>query len=98
CNSAGNCTWDITALDENNNLQTDMTVVSGTSFTKVVGEVMEVPHGKGCVEMPANGHAAFRQLLVETHAQGIVTPSFSTFTPNRQCSVSVTASPTGGDI
>jgi len=58
---------------------------------------MEVPADNGCAETPANGHAAFRQLAVTGHS-GTITPDFGLSTPDPQCSVSIKASATGGDI
>jgi hypothetical protein len=97
CNSGGDCTWALKATDKTNGRSTSYTVGSDVSFDLLLGAVMEVPTASGCVETPANGHAAFRQLAV-TGNNGTITPDFGTSTPDPQCSVSITASPTGGDI
>jgi hypothetical protein len=98
CNSAGDCTWALKATDETNGKSTSYSVTSGVSFDLLLGAVMEVPTFNGCVETPANGHAAFRQLVVKGSNGATITPDFGTSTPDPQCSVSITASPTGGDI
>ncbi|HEV3379729.1 MAG TPA: hypothetical protein VG142_01885 [Trebonia sp.] len=97
CNSGGDCTWLLSATDETNGLSTSYTVGSGVSFDLLLGAVMEVPTADGCVETPANGHAAFRDLSV-VGTSGDITPSFGTSIPDSQCSVSITAAPTGADI
>lgn len=97
CSSSGLCTWLLSTNDATNGRSTSYTINSGVSFPLLLGEVMEVPRASGCVETPANGHAAFRALSVAGHSGGI-TPSFGTSIPDSQCSISITASSTGGDI
>jgi len=58
---------------------------------------MEIPRASGCVETPASGHAAFRDLTV-TGDNGKITPDFGTSTPDPQCNVSMTQSATAADI
>jgi hypothetical protein len=97
CNGSGDCTWVLKAVDKTNGKSTSYTVTSGVSFDLLLGAVMEVPTAHGCVETPANGHAAFRDLVV-TGDNGKITPDFGTSIPDSQCSVSITQSPTGADI
>jgi hypothetical protein len=98
CNSTGVCTWALKATDETNGKSTSYSVTSTVSFDLLLGAVMEVPRDNGCAETPANGHAAFRQLSVKDQNGNTITPDFGTSTPDPQCGVSITASPTGGDI
>ena len=58
---------------------------------------MEVPRADGCVETPASGHAAFRDLVL-TGENGPIPPAFGTSIVNSQCSISMTQSATGADI
>jgi hypothetical protein len=98
CNANGaNCTWTVESSVEGGASTTPLTVVSGVAFTNVEAGVMEVPRAVGCVETPPNGHEAFRNLTVATH-NGNFAPKFNIYYPNRQCSVSQTASSTGSDI
>jgi len=98
CNSGGfNCTWTVESSVEGGSATTPLTVVSGVSFTNVEGGVMEVPDATTCAQMPPNGHEAYRSLSVDTH-DGSWAPSFSVYYPNRQCSVTETASSSGADI
>jgi hypothetical protein len=97
CSSGGACTWVLGATDATNGRSTTYTIGSDVSFDLLLGAVMEVPTAQGCVETPTNGHAAFRDLAVVGNG-GDITPSFGTSIPDSQCSVSITASPTGADI
>jgi hypothetical protein len=67
------------------------------SFDLLMGAVLEVPSGEGCVETPTNGHAAFRDLVVDGD-NGTITPDFGTSLPDPQCSVSITQKPAAADI
>jgi hypothetical protein len=89
CNGDGECTWGITVLDVNND---------ASSITIVTGGAMEVQRSSGCVETPANGHAAFRNLIVEDGQGVLLTPSFGVAYPDPQCSISEKYSSTGADI
>jgi hypothetical protein len=97
CSSAGACTWVLKATDTTNGLSTSYTVGSDATFSLIFGAVMEVPSANGCVETPASGHAAFRDLVV-TGNTGTLAPAFGTSIPDSQCSVSITQSSTGADI
>jgi hypothetical protein len=59
---------------------------------------LEVQDAQGCAETPASGHAAFRHLTVENHDNQALSPDFGIAYPNRQCSASMTATPTSADI
>jgi hypothetical protein len=98
CNSAGDCTWYESVQDENTGGQATYTIGSDVAFSVVLGAVMEVPRASGCVETPANGHAAFRDLPVENIDYGFPTPDFGVSIPDSQCSVSETAFASGADI
>jgi hypothetical protein len=97
CDSSGDCTWVLGSTNETNGKSTSYTVTSGVPFTLVLGAVMEVPSADGCVETPANGHAAFRDLVMAGNT-GTITPDFGVSIPDSQCSVSMTQSATGADI
>jgi hypothetical protein len=98
CNSAGECTWVVSVLDDNDGSDSQITVGSGVPFTLLLGGVMEVPRASGCVETPANGHAAFRDLQVEYNNGEVPSPSFGLSTPDPQCSVSIRATSDSADI
>jgi hypothetical protein len=98
CDSSGDCTWQLTTTDANSGLSSSYTITSGVPFTKVFGAVMTVPKASGCVETPANGHAAFRNLSVTDSTGATPAPAFTARVLNPQCSISITGSPTGGDI
>jgi hypothetical protein len=76
---------------------TSYTVGSEVAFDLLLGSVMEVPDGEGCVETPTNGHAAFRNLTI-TGNNGTITPDFGTSLPDPQCSVSIKQTATAADI
>jgi hypothetical protein len=97
CNSSGDCTWVLKATDTASGRSTSYTVGSEVPFTLILGAVMEVPSGEGCVETPTNGHAAFRNLVM-TGVDGTITPSWGNNTPDPQCSVSITTTSTAADI
>jgi hypothetical protein len=98
CNANGaNCTWTVESSVEGGSSTTPLTVVSGVPFTNVEGGVMEVQNATTCAQMPPNGHEAYRSLSVDTHS-GSYAPAFQDYTPNKQCSVSVTSSSSGADI
>jgi hypothetical protein len=97
CSSSGTCTWLLESNDKNNGGSVSLTIGSGVSFDLLLGSVLEVPRASGCVETPANGHAAFRDLVVDGD-NGTITPDFGTSIPDSQCSVSITQEPNGGDI
>jgi hypothetical protein len=97
CTSAGACTWLLKSTDANNGRSASLTVGSGATFDLLIGSNMEVPRANGCIETPANGHAAFRHLTI-TGNTGTITPDFGTSTPDPQCSISITQSATGADI
>jgi hypothetical protein len=97
CDSSGDCTWVLASTDKTNGRSTSYTVTSGVPFEEVLGAVMEVPRADGCVETPASGHAAFRDLVM-TGNTGTITPDFGTSVVDSQCSVSMTQSASGADI
>jgi hypothetical protein len=97
CSSSGWCTWVLQSTDENSGRSTSYTVGSEVAFDLLLGSVMEVPSGEGCVETPTNGHAAFRHLTI-TGSNGAITPDFGISYPDPQCSISMTQTPTAADI
>lgn len=97
CNSSGWCTWVLKSTDTTNGRSTSYTVGSEVAFDLLLGSVMEVPSGEGCVETPTNGHAAFRHLTI-TDSNGTITPDFGVSYPDPQCSISMTQTPTAADI
>jgi hypothetical protein len=88
----------VSVLDDNDGSGSQITVGSGVPFTLLLGGVMEVPRASGCVETPANGHAAFRDLQVEYNNGEVPSPSFGLSTPDPQCSVSTRATSDSADI
>lgn len=97
CSSNGECTWLLKSADKNDGASVTYTVHSDVVFDLLMGAVMEVPRATGCVETPANGHAAFRDLVVDGD-NGTITPDFGTSIPDSQCSVSITQESNGADI
>jgi hypothetical protein len=97
CTSSGVCTWTLASTDTTNGRSTSYTVSTSVSWDTVIGADMEVPSADGCVETPANGHAAFRDLVLVGNA-GTITPDFGTSTPDPQCSVSIRQASNGADI
>lgn len=98
CDSAGNdCTWQLQSIDENSGKSVTLNVTASVAFDLLLGAVLEVPSGSGCVEMPANGHAAFRGLYVEGN-NGQITPNFGTTITDPQCSVSIKTTSSAADI
>jgi hypothetical protein len=55
------------------------------AFNVLLGAVLEIPTGEGCVETPTNGHAAFRDLEVIDGNGDAITPDFGTSIPDSQC-------------
>ena len=98
CDSAGDCAWSMQVSDENTGGVANYTVGSGVPFTVVLGGVMEVPRASGCIETPASGHAAFRNLAAVDIFGNAVTPSFGVGYIGPECSVHETASATAADI
>lgn len=97
CNSAGACTWLMQSSDPQTGGSTSYTVGSDATFDLLLGSVMEVPRADGCVETPADGHAAFRDLTVVGN-DGTYSPDFGTSIPDPQCSVKITQEATKADI
>jgi len=97
CNSSGACTWALTADDTTNGRSTSYTITSGVSFQLIMGSVLEIPGNNACDELPTNGHAAFRDLVLVGN-NGTITPNFGASTPDAHCSVSITQASNGGDI
>lgn len=97
CTSSGVCTWTLASKDTTNGRSTSYTVSTSVSWDTVIGADVEVPSANGCVETPANGHAAFRDLVLVGNA-GTITPDFGTSTPDPQCSVSIRQASNGADI
>jgi hypothetical protein len=58
---------------------------------------MEVPSAHGCIEVPATGHEAFRNLLVND-TNGGYAPSWQHYTTSGHCSVNATFSGLNTDI
>jgi hypothetical protein len=65
CDSVGdNCDCQLQSIDENDGASVTLNVTSDAAFDVLLGAVLEIPTGEGCVETPPNGHAAFRDLEV----------------------------------
>ena len=87
CTSAGLCTWAETIVDLSNDTGSSQTIGSGVSFTLLLGGVLEVHSASGCAELPASGHAVFRQIGALYLSGATVTPVFGASTPDKQCSM-----------
>ena len=98
CGSGGACSWLLTTTDVNNGRQSQYPITSGVAFPALFGGVMEVPSAHGCVETPASGHAAFRDLRVTEINSTIPTPNFNTSYVNPQCSITERVATNGADI
>lgn len=97
CTSGGHCTWSLTSTDTVSGRTTSMTIGSGVAFDVLIGSDMEVPRAQGCVETPASGHAAFRNLTVKGNT-GTITPTFGVSYPNPQCSITMNQTSSASDI
>jgi len=97
CTSGGQCTWALTSTDTVSGRTTSMTIGSGVAFNLLIGSAMEVPRAQGCVETPASGHAAFRNLTVKGNT-GTITPTFGVSYPNPQCSITMNQTSSASDI
>lgn len=97
CSSSGVCSWTLQSIDDNDGASVTLNVTSTVSFDLLLGAILEVPRANGCIEMPSNGHAAFRDLSVVGN-NGEITPNFGTTISDPQCSVSMTATSSSADI
>jgi hypothetical protein len=98
CDSGGHCTWTETITDSNTGKSSTGVVGSEVPFTTVLGGVLELRSGSGCVELPYNGHLVFRDIVVVNISAEPETPAFGNSTPDRQCSATVSSNPTATDI
>lgn len=99
CNSAGHCTWVLTAEDvSTGQFSTSPAIGSENTFDTLFGGVLEVHSGHGCLSLPPSGHIAFRDISVENLNFQFPTPDFGTGTPDRQCSMTASATPTSTDF
>ncbi len=98
CSSKGVCTWLLAMDDLKNHRTATYTIVSDVSFPDLLGAVMEVPKANGCVETPASGHAAFRNIQVVEINSKVPAPEFGISYPNKECGVTARSSATGADI
>ncbi|MGF7234246.1 MAG: hypothetical protein ACQSGP_04690 [Frankia sp.] len=99
CSSGGHCTWSETVTDANTGQQsTSKPIGSEVAFNTLLGGVLEIHSVSGCVELPASGHAAFRDLQVGDITGAYPTPVFGNSTPDPQCSMKVTSSATSADF
>jgi hypothetical protein len=98
CSSKGICSWLLVIEDLKNHRTTTYSIASHVSFPDLLGAVMEVPRAHGCVETPASGHAAFRNMQVQEINGKVPAPKFGISYPNRKCGVTAKASATGADI
>lgn len=95
CDSAGdNCDWQLQSIDENDGASVTLNVTSGVAFDVLLGAVLEIPTGQGCVETPPNGHAAFRDLEVIDGNGDAITPDFGTSIPTRSAACRLRPPPT----
>jgi len=99
CDGAGHCTWVLTAEDLNTGQVTASDPIGSENvYEQLLGGVFEYHSGAGCIELPYNGHMAFRNIEVEQQPYAIPTPDFGNSTPDYQCSMVVTSSPTATDF
>jgi hypothetical protein len=97
CSSSGVCTWTLASTDKTNGRSTSYTVTTSVPWDLVIGSDLEIPGNNPCGELPTNGHAAFRDLVL-TGNDGAITPDFGTSLPDPHCSVSITQAANGADI
>lgn len=99
CSSAGQCIWTLTAEDvSTGQFSTSPAIGSTNTFEVALGGVLEVHSASGCLSLPRNGHIAFRDIGVENLNYQYPTPDFGASTPDRQCSMTASASPTATDF
>jgi hypothetical protein len=60
--------------------------------------VLEVHSASGCLSLPPSGHIAFRDISVENLNYQYPTPDFGAGTPDRQCSMTASATATSTDF
>lgn len=97
CTTDGHCTWVLTSTDTVSGSATSITIGSGVGFDLLIGSDMEVPRAQGCIETPASGHAAFRNLTVKGNT-GTITPTFGVSFPDPQCSITMNQTSSASDI
>jgi hypothetical protein len=99
CDSAGQCTWTLTADDASTGkFSVSPPIGSLSSFNFLLGGVLEVDSASGCLSLPPSGHIAFRNISVENLNFQYPTPDFGVGTPDHQCSMTVSASATSTDF
>jgi hypothetical protein len=95
----GACSWTLTLADATTGHEVQMTVGnSPSSYIMLLGAVMEVPRGTGCIEAPADGRADFRGIQAVMDNTAVAAPQFGKSTPDPQCSVSVQTSSNAANI
>lgn len=99
CGSAGQCIWTLTAEDVSSGKSSvSQAIVSTSTFNTLFGGVLEVHSASGCLSLPSDGHIAFRDISVENLNFQYPTPQFYAGTPNRQCSMTASATATSTDF
>ncbi len=99
CGNAGQCTWTLTAEDTSTGKSSVSPAIGSTNtFDALLGGVLEVFTAHGCLSLPASDHIAFRDISVENLNYQYPTPDFGTHTPNYQCSMVPSATPTTTDF
>lgn len=99
CSSGGSgCTWNIFMNDVSTTLQSDLVVYSSPAYNWIIGGALESYNGAGCDELFANHHLVWRDISVKTYTGSTVTPSFSKYVVDQECSMNTTYTSTSGDI
>lgn len=99
CDGEGHCIWVLTAAD----LTTEQFSVSGeigskNVYEQLLGGVFEYHSGAGCIELPYNGIASFRNIQAKEINNTVPTPTFGNSTPDHQCSMVVKSNSTATDF
>jgi hypothetical protein len=97
CGSGGgDCTWTILTQDNSAGTESQLVVSSSPAYTVFDGAVLESTGG-GCNKLFSNAHGVFRGLLGITNA-GALTPSWSVYPSQPQCSAYMTGDSANLDI
>ncbi len=101
CDGAGHCAWSLTIHDNNTDGNSSSDPIgSQVVFTQLLGGVLEVRSASGCASLPYNGHIVFRGISVRNNQYPFNAPAvqFGNSTPDHQCSMTVSSSPSSADF
>lgn len=99
CNSNGSgCHWAIITRDLTTGVQDRIDINSASIYTSVQGGVLESYGAYHCTMLPADGHGVFRNIQVFGPAFNQLTPAFSVWQPDPECSMHEAFSSNSADI